>query len=40
MNGKKVTGLLTAKELDKALDPAFYTGSSGKIVDSIVKKVR
>ena len=35
-----VMKLLTAKELDKALDPASYTGSAGKIVDSIVKKIR
>ena len=35
-----VMKLLTAKELDKALDPASYTGSAGKIVDTIVKKVR
>ena len=40
MNGKKVTGLLAAKEPEKALDPASYTGSAGKIVDSIVKKIR
>jgi len=37
---KKVTALLTDKELDRALDPASYTGSAGKIVDSIVRKIR
>jgi adenylosuccinate lyase len=35
-----VMKLLTAKELDKALDPASYTGSASKIVDSVVKKIR
>jgi len=40
MNDQEFTGLLTARELDKALDPASYTGSAGKIVDSIVKKIR
>ena len=37
---KKVTGLLNAKELERALDPASYVGSAGKIVDNIVKKLR
>jgi len=37
---KKVISLLTAKELEKALDPASYVGSSGKIVDIVVKKCK
>jgi len=40
LSDKKVMSLLNAKELAKALDPASYIGSSGKIVDSIVKKAR
>lgn len=37
LRNKEVTKLLTAREIDKALDPMSYVGSAGKIVDNIVK---
>jgi len=37
LKDKDVTKLLTAKEIEKALDPSSYIGASGKIVDLVVK---
>jgi len=36
MEEERVTSLLSEKELDAALDPRSYLGSSGKTVDNII----
>ncbi len=37
IQNKEVTKLLTAKEIEKALDPSSYIGVAGKVVDNVVR---